>query len=135
MDPLKVQKSAHYIYTMIPDLHMYQNLWLSLATFAAMQPNYTKMATMGQGFKTISNDLIKIFNHNLRWNATEINLSEATNISVAIALLKIQNEKFIGDVGDIIRMNIEEADGTDLPNLAKSTHYMRAFKYSKDMYM
>lgn len=100
-----------------------------------MQPNYTKMTSMGQGFKTISNDLIKIFNQNLRWNATEINLSEAANISVAIALLKIQNEKFIGDVGDIIRMNIDEAEGNDLPNLAKSTHYMRAFKYSKDLYM
>ena len=30
---------------------------------------------------------------------------------------------------------IDEAEGNDLPNLAKSTHYMRAFKYSKDLYM
>jgi hypothetical protein len=32
-------------------------------------------------------------------------------------------------------MNIDEAEAADLPNLAKSTHYMRAFKYSKDLYM
>ena len=55
---------------------------------------------------------------------------------MAIALLKIQNEKFIGDVGDIIRMNIRNEDCLDdLVNLVKSTFYMREFKYSKDLYM
>jgi hypothetical protein len=79
--------------------------------------------------------LIKIFNHNPRWSATEINLQEAANISVAIAILKLGNEKFIGDVGDIIRMHINDyAEAYDLPNLAKSSLYMRNFKYSKDIY-
>lgn len=66
------------------------------------------MTSMGQDFKVISQDLIKIFNQNERWNATEIDLQEAANISVAIAVLKIGNERFIGDVGDIIRMQIGE---------------------------
>jgi hypothetical protein len=65
-----------------------------------------------------------------------MNLQEASNISVAIAILKIKNEKFIGDIGDIIRMYIkEEVDIEDLPNLAKSTFYMRDFNYSRDVYM
>ena len=75
-----------------------------------------------------------MFMDNPRWNATELNLSEATNISVAVAVLKIQNEKFIGDVGDIIRMHLESASQYDLPNLVKSTFYMRNFKYSRDLY-
>lgn len=41
----------------------------------------------------------------------------------------------MGDVGDIIRMHINEnVNPYDLPNLAKSTHYMRSFKYSQDIY-
>jgi hypothetical protein len=75
-----------------------------------------------------------MFNSNPRWNATEVNLQEASHISVSIAVLKIQNERFIGDVGDIIRMNLKDAEPYDLPNLAKSTFYMRSFKFSKDLY-
>jgi len=90
---------------------------------------------MSQPFKLVYGDLIKLFNQNPRWNATEINLQEAANISVAIAVLKVQNDKFIGDVGDVIRMRInEQADPEDLPNLAKSSFYMRNFNYSKDLY-
>ena len=39
-------------------------------------------------------------------------------------------------MGDIIRMTVnDQAFPEDLPNLAKSTFYMRQFKYSKDIYM
>lgn len=108
IDKSHVQKNSSLIFTKIPDLLMYMNIWLSMATFAAMQPKYIEMTTMNQNFKLIIADLIKIFNQNERWNATEINLQEATNISVAIAVLKIQNEKFIGDIGDIIRMQVND---------------------------
>lgn len=73
----------------VPDITIYVNLWLSVATFAAMQPNYSKMTNMGQSFKQIGQDMIKIFNSNPRWIATELNLQEAANISVSIAVLKI----------------------------------------------
>lgn len=53
------------------------------------------------------NDLIAIFNGNKRWTNTDINISEAANIAVAIASLKLNNAKFIADIGDIIRANIK----------------------------
>jgi hypothetical protein len=119
---------------MVPDIPTFVNLWLCLATFAAWQPNYAKMQNMNQKFKLIEGDLVKLFNQNPRWNATELNLSEASNVSVAIAVLKVTKDKFIGDIGDIIRMNIKETTPNDLPNLAKSSFYMRDFKFSKDLY-
>ncbi len=68
---------------------------------------------------------------------TDIEIFEAINISVGIAVMKLKNEKFIGDVGDIIRVQIQDGkyQVEDLPNLAKSTKYMREFKYSKDLYV
>ena len=123
------------VYSLVPDLTIYTNLWLTLATFAALQPGYQKMTTVKEEFKVVAQDLIKIFNSNQRWNATEINLKEAANVAVAIAILKVGNERFIGDVADIIRMLVgEEAEARDLPNLVKSSFYMRNFKYSKDLY-
>ena len=57
-------------------------------------------------FKTLSKDLIKVFNSNPRWKPTVMNFFEATNISIAIAILKVENEKFIADIADILRMNL-----------------------------
>ena len=82
----------------------------------------------------IAKDLIKVFNGNRRWKATDLNISEASNIAIAIASLKLGNEKFIADIGDIIRANIKQATPVDLINLAKSTHYMRKHEYTKDLY-
>jgi len=92
---------------------------------------------MPQPFKLIANDLIKMFNDNPRWHMIDIDIFEAVNISVGIAVLKIKNEKFIGDVGDLIRVRLQDGkyEVEDLPNLAKSTKYMREFKYSKDLYV
>ncbi len=82
----------------------------------------------------ISKDLIKIFNNNEKWKNTDINISEATNIAIAIASLKIVKENFIADVGDIIKANLKEANEVELVNLAKATFYMRDFKHTKDVY-
>ena len=88
--------------------------------------------------RVLARDLIKLFNGNRRWKATELNINEAANISVAIASLKLEGqgaiEKFTADVGDVIRANIKNATPTDLINLAKSTHFMRKFTHTKDLY-
>jgi hypothetical protein len=63
-----------------------------------------------------------------------MNLKEAANVSVAVAVLKLNGEKFIGDLGDIIRMKLAEAEASDLPNLVKSSYYMKDYKYSRDIY-
>jgi len=77
---------------LIPDLTMYMNIWLCLAAFFSKQENCDKMDHAGPEFKVIILDLIKIFNENPLWKATDINLCEAINISVAIAVLKVGNE-------------------------------------------
>jgi len=86
----------------------------------------------------LARDLIKVFNGNKRWRATDINASEASNISVAIASLKLKGagpiERFIADVGDIIRVTIKDTTNNDLYNLAKSTHYLRNFEHTRDLY-
>ena len=56
-----VSQNPILIQTMIPDISMFVNLWLSLATFTAMQPNYKQMTTLPAPFKLITKDLIKIF--------------------------------------------------------------------------
>ena len=84
--------------------------------------------------RVILKDLIKIFNGNKRWKNTDMNIQEAANISIAIASMKLESEKFIADIGDIIKANIKDANDTDLINLAKSSHYMRNFKFSKEVY-
>ena len=79
--------------------------------------------------------MINAFYSNPKWNATEFNLSEATTVSFAISSLNIQDENFIGDIGDIIRMHLKaEATQEDLVMLAYTTAYMRNFEYCKDLY-
>jgi len=90
---------------------------------------------MPRAFKQVQAVLIQIFRSNPHWNATEIEFDEAANISVAIAILKVQDSKFIGDVGDIIRMHIDrDCMPQQLINLAKSSFYMREFQHSRDIY-
>ena len=84
--------------------------------------------------RVITKDLIKIFKDNKRWKATDLNIDEAANISVAIASLKLENENFIADIGDIIKANIKHATSNDLINLAKSSFYMRKFEHTRDVY-
>jgi len=78
--------------------------------------------------------LIKLFNSNRRWKNIDLNISEAANISIAIATLKLKSENFIADIGDIVKANIKDANNYELINLAKSSHYFREFKHTKDLY-
>ena len=88
--------------------------------------------------RVIAKDLIKLFNGNKRWKAQDMNITEASTISIAIASLKLEGvgpiDRFIADIGDIVRANLKEASGLDLVNLAKSTFYMRKFEYNRDLY-
>lgn len=63
-----------------------------------------------------------------------MNVDEAAIVCSGLALCRIENEKFIADLGDIIRHKINFAQGTDFILLAKGTHYMRNFKFTKDVY-
>ena len=89
--------------------------------------------------QVLSRDLIKVFNGNRRWKATDLDINEATLISIAIASLKLtgggQIERFIADIGDIIRAKVKQASNMDLINLAKTTFYMRGVgEHNKDLY-
>lgn len=63
--------------------------------------------------RVIARDLIKVFNGNKLWKATDLNINEAATISIAIASLKLEGkgpiERFIADIGDVIRANLKEA--------------------------
>ena len=88
--------------------------------------------------QVIAKDLIKLFNGNKRWKATDLTVEEASVVAIAIASLQMQGagqvEKFVADIGDIIRANLTDASNHDLVNLAKSTFYMRRFEHTKDLY-
>ena len=56
-----------------------------------------------------------------------MNITEAAVISSGLALVRVQNLKFISDMGDIIKHNIGEAGPMDLIFLAKGAFYMRDF--------
>jgi hypothetical protein len=63
-----------------------------------------------------------------------MNIDEASIVCSGLALVRIENEKFIADLGDIIRYKINDAQGTDFILLAKGSHYMRNYKHTKDIY-
>lgn len=77
--------------------------------------------------RQIAKVLIKIFNSNKRWTARDMNIHEAANVSVAVASLKLETEKFIADLADIVKANIKDATNNDMINLAKTSFYMRKF--------
>ena len=56
-----------------------------------------------------------------------MNITEAAVISSGLALVRVQNLKFISDMGDIIKHNIGEAGPMDLIFLANGAFYMRDF--------
>lgn len=63
-----------------------------------------------------------------------MNITEAAVISSGLALVRVQNLKFIADIGDVIKHNIGEAGPMDLIFLVKGAFYMRDFKHSTDVY-
>ena len=63
-----------------------------------------------------------------------MNIHEAAVVSSGLALCKVENQKFLGDMGDIIKHNLAEAKGMDLILLTKGSYYMRNFAFTKDVY-
>lgn len=110
-------------WALVPDMHDYTNLWLALQLVVAKRSSKDDMSPV----KVVATDLIKIFNGNGRWNATEMNIHEASIISSGLALLSIKSEKFVADLGDIIKKNLKEATAQDLILLTKASFYMRNF--------
>lgn len=45
-DPKSFEDNPDLLFHMVPDIPTFVNLWLCLATFAAWQPNYSKMQNM-----------------------------------------------------------------------------------------
>ena len=154
------QPMQHLVEQLIPDITSYCNLWLAITCFgvksninAISEPSdlneEEKHFALEEGdqapevrargmVRVLARDLIKLFNGNKRWKNTELDIGEAANIAVAIASLKLEGqgpiERFIADIGDIIRANVKNASSNDLINLAKSTFYLRKFAHTKDLY-
>ena len=63
-----------------------------------------------------------------------MDIAEIGIVCSGLALVREGNEKFIADIGDIIRHNLKHATGIDLILLTKGTYYMRNFKYTTDLY-
>jgi hypothetical protein len=127
----------------IPDFTDYHSLWLTLQLFAAKRTRVNLnpevrasnlLEESAQAIRLIANDLVKLFYGNKRWQATEMNIDEAAIVCSGLALVRLDNEKFISDLGDIIRHKIAHAQGTDFILLAKGSHYMRNYKHTKDIY-
>lgn len=77
---------------------------------------------------------MKIFNGNVRWQATEMNISEAALISSGLSIIRVENEKFIADLSDVIKHTIKHATNMDLILLTKGSFYMRKFPHSQELY-
>ena len=77
---------------------------------------------------------MKIFNGNDRWRASEMNAGEVALICSGLAMSRVENEKFVSDLGDVIRNILKDAGNMDLILLAKGTFYMRNFKHTTDVY-
>ena len=93
-----------------------------------------KKELIAQSIRLIAGDLIKIFNGNERWTATEMNITEAAMIASGLAIVRVENERFIADLADIIRQTLRDSTGMDLILLTKGAFYMRKFEHSSDIY-
>jgi len=56
-----------------------------------------------------------------------MNAGEVALISSGLAMSRVENEKFVADLGDVIRNVLKDAGNMDLILLAKGTFYMRNF--------
>ena len=63
-----------------------------------------------------------------------MNITEAAVISSGLALIRVENLKFVSDIGDVIKHNIMEAGPTDLIFLVKGAFYLKNFKHTTDVY-
>jgi hypothetical protein len=118
----------------VPDLHDYAQLWLGLQLVASKRAKSQSNEVLSSSLKIIALDLIKIFNGNERWQAIEMNIGEAALISSGLAVIRVENEKFIADLTDVIKHTIKDASSMDLILLTKGAFYMRKHKHSSDLY-
>lgn len=118
----------------MPDLHDYAQLWLGLQLVASKRHKSQSNEALSSSLKLIAADLIKIFNGNERWQATEMNISEAALISSGLAVIRIENEKFIADLSDVVKHTLRDASNMDLALLVKGSHHMRKYKHASDLY-
>ncbi len=63
-----------------------------------------------------------------------MNIGEAALISSGLAVIRVENEKFIADLTDVVRHTIKDASNMDLILLAKGSFHMRKHKHSADLY-
>jgi hypothetical protein len=70
----------------------------------------------------------------MRWKPTELDATDVSLICSVLESVRVENEKFIGDLGDVVRHNLDNASEVDLVLLTKGTFYMRDFKHTKDLY-
>jgi hypothetical protein len=63
-----------------------------------------------------------------------MNAGEVAIISSGLAMARVENEKFIADLSDVMRNTIKDASNMDLILLSKGAFYMRPFPHSQDVY-
>jgi len=114
----------------VPDVTAYADLWLGIGLLA--QKDTTK--SMRPAVKLVTGDLIKIFNGNRRWKAIEFEASDCAIIASVLSACQVGNEKFVADLGDIIKHTLKGATELDLVLLTKGAFYMRDFRHTKDLY-
>ncbi len=56
-----------------------------------------------------------------------MNVGEVALISAGLSTIRVENEKFVADLADVIKATLLDASGMDLILLTKGTHYMRKF--------
>lgn len=141
----QVKSPSNLVEELTPDLTAYSNLWLSLACFGlkgapeTAEEDESRPEVRARGLiRVLCKDLVKVFNGNKRWKATDLSVGEASTVAIAIASLKLEGpgpiERFIADIGDVIRANLKHALPMELINLAKATHYFRRFEHTRDLY-
>ena len=109
-------------------------MWLGIGMLSKIKVGGELQRDAQSSVKLISSDLIKIFNGNMRWKATELDSTDCSLICSVLEPLKVENEKFIADLGDIVRHTISKSSEIDLVLMCKGTFYMRNFKHTKDLY-
>jgi len=63
-----------------------------------------------------------------------MNAGEVAIISSGLAISRVENEKFVADLADVMRNTMKDASNMDLILLAKGAFYMRQFPHAQDIY-
>lgn len=63
-----------------------------------------------------------------------MNAGEVAIISSGLAMSRVENEKFIADLADVMRNTIKDTSNMDLILFVKGAFYMRPFPHSADVY-